>query len=449
MSSATLAARWPFPLDDPYPELRRLREESPVHWLPEFGAHLVVSHALATEVLHGSEWSSDPSYSPRLASRLPTGGAGGGLLAKSLLFSDPPDHSRLRRALSGWLTPRAVESSRHRIAAIAGAALAGHDAGDALELMEDLAYTVPLAVICELLEAPAKLAVRLREDTPRMVALLDPLADAAALQAGAAAAFSLLVELVPLIAERRKRTGSDLLSALAKSSGDDSELEADEAIIMALLLLAAGHETTANLIGNAVAALHSHPGIARFLRRRPDQLQAAVEEFLRYDSPVQLASRVARRDTPLGETVVRRGEQVLVSLGAANRDPAAFSNPDRLDLGRQTRVHLAFGHGAHFCAGAALARVEAQEVLRRLLDLAPPIEDRELTLERDCSATFRRVNMLLLHRGHLNDTLTSKADDRSTALPTAEARAERSERMVHGHGSSAAPSCPALDLTGW
>jgi pimeloyl-[acyl-carrier protein] synthase len=396
MSSATLAVRRPFPLDDPYPELKRLRDRSPVHWVPEFGAHLVVSHALAAEVLPGSDWTSDPSLSPHLASRLPAGGTGD-LLAKSLLFSDPPGHSRLRRALSGWLTPRAVEGSRRRIAAIVGTAFANHDAGDALEVMEDLAYAVPLAVICELLEVPPELAVRLREDTPRMVALLDPLADAAALQAGAIAAFGLLVELVPLVAGRRNHPGSDLLSALAEGSGDDSGLEADEAVIMALLLLAAGHETTANLIGNAVAALHGHPGIARFLRRRPDQLQAAVDEFLRYDSPVQLASRVARRDTLVGETVVRGGEQALVSLGAANRDPAVFSNPDRLDLGRQTRPHLAFGHGAHFCAGAALARVEAQEVLRRLLDLAPPIENRELTLERGRSATFRRVNTLRLH----------------------------------------------------
>ena len=396
MSSTALAARWPFPLDDPYPGLRRLRDRSPVHWLPDLGAHLVVSHALAAEVLHGPDWSSDPSLSPRLASQRPAG-AGDGLLAKSLLFSDPPGHARLRRTLSGWLTPRAVEGSRHRIAAIVGAALAGHDAGEALDVMEDLAYMVPLAVICELLEVPAELAVRLREETPRMVVLLDPLADAAALQAGAVAAFSLLVELVPLVAERRDHPGSDLLSALAESSGDESGLAADEAVMMALLLLAAGHETTANLIGNAVVALHGHPGISRVLRRHPDLLQQAVEELLRYDSPVQLASRVARRDAPLGETVVRRGEQVLVSLGAANRDPAAFANPDRLDLGRPARIHLAFGHGAHFCAGAALARVEAQEILRRLLDLAPPVEDRELMLERGCSATFRRVNTLLLH----------------------------------------------------
>jgi pimeloyl-[acyl-carrier protein] synthase len=359
------------------------------------GAHLVVCHALTMEVLHGSAWSSDPLLSPRLAGRL-EGGAASGLLARSLLFSDPPGHTRLRKALSGRLTPRAAEGSRRRIAAIAAAALTGQDADAPLEVMENLAYPVPLAVICELLDVPADLAIRLREETPRIAALLDPLADAAAVQAGMAAAAGLLLELVPLVAQRRGRPGTDLLSALAEHSGERG-LEADEAVMMTLLLLVAGHETTASLIGNAVAALHSHPGTARFLRHHIDHLPAAVEEFLRYDSPVQLISRVAACDTVLGQTVVRRGEQVLVSLGAANRDPAAFADPDRLDLARPARLHLALGHGAHFCAGAALARVEAQEVLRRLLELTPPIEDRRLTVIRDLSATFRRITMLQLH----------------------------------------------------
>src|SRR6516162_540656 len=164
MSRTSLAMCGPLPLDDPYPGLERLRERAAVHRLPELGAYLVVSHALAAEVLHGSGWSSDPLLSPSLARRF-QGSAGNGLVAKSLLFSYPPGHARLRKALSGWLTPRAVERSRPRIAAIARAALAGHDAGEPLEVMENLAYAVPLAVICELLDAPAEVAVRLREET--------------------------------------------------------------------------------------------------------------------------------------------------------------------------------------------------------------------------------------------------------------------------------------------
>ena len=395
MSGRSLTSFWPVPLDDPYPTLARLREQSPVHWLPALGAHLVVSHALAAEILHGPDWSSDPTLSPRLASRLPMQ-TDQGLVARSMLTSDPPGHTRLRRALSGWLTPRSVEGARHRIGAIAAAALAGHDGGETLNVMDDIAYPVPLAVMCELLDAPAELAIPLREETPRMAALLDPLADAEGLQAGAEAAFSILIELVPLVAQRRDHPGPDLVSALAADSDGEAVLEADEVVLMLELLLAAGHETTANLIGNAVAALHSHPGAARILRHHPEQLPAAVEEFLRYDSPVQLASRVARRDALLGETVIGKGDQVLVALGAANRDPGAFTDPDSLDLGRQAQPHLAFGHGAHFCAGAALARVEAQEILLRLLELTPPIEERGIAIKRGRSATFRRVEMLQL-----------------------------------------------------
>jgi len=386
---------WPVPLDDPYPGLARLREQSPVHRLPQLGAHLVVSYDLAAQVLHSPDWSSDPLLSPRLASRLPPG-TGQGLVNRSMLFCDPPTHTRLRRALSGWLTPRSVEGARHRIAAITAAALAGHDGDETLDVMDSLAYPVPLAVICELLDVPAELAVRLRDETPRMTALLDPLADEAALQAGAEAAFSVLIELVPLVAQRRRHPGADLLSDLSVGPAGEAGLEADEVVLMIQLLLAAGHETTANLVGNAVAALHSHPVAARLLRRSPELLPTAVEEFLRYDSPVQLASRVARRNVPLSEMAIRKGEHVLVALGAANRDPAAFTDPDLLDLCRQPPPHLAFGHGAHFCAGAALARVEAQEILRRLLDLTPPIEDRELAIKRGRSATFRRIDMLQL-----------------------------------------------------
>ena len=395
MSQTTRSAPWPVPLDDPYPGLARLREQSSIHWLPQLGSQLVVSYDLAAQVLHGPDWSSDPSLSPRLASRLPPG-AHQGLVNKSLLTTDPPAHTRLRRALSGWLTPRNVEGARHRIAAITAAAVAGHDACEALDVMDGLAYPVPLAVMCELLDVPAELAVRLREETPRMTALLDPLADEAAMRAGAEAAFSLLIELVPLVAQRRRHPGADLLSDLAAGPAGEAGLEADEVVLMIQLLLAAGHETTANLIGNAVAALHAHPGTTRLLRRSPEWLPAAVEEFLRYDSPVQLASRVARRNLALGGMDISKGEQVLVALGAANRDPAAFTDPDHLDLCRQSAPHLAFGHGAHFCAGAALARVEAQEILRRLLELTPPIEDRELAIRRGRSATFRRIDMLLL-----------------------------------------------------
>jgi cytochrome P450 len=398
MTNTTTAARWPLPLDNPYPELGRFRESAPVHWLSDLDAYLVVSHAAAMGVLRGAEWSSDPTRSPRLATRLGMTGMAGETIGRSLLFSDPPDHTRLRRVLRGHLAPRAVEELRPRVRAIVGAAMAECDAQAPIEVMGELAYPVPLAVICELLGAPVETAELLREETPRMVAMLDPLAEREDVEAGTAATFSVMLALVPLVAERRSRPKDDLLSALIHGTVDVPGLDVDEAITMALLLLAAGHETTANLVGNAVVALHDHPDLARLLREQPDLLPSAVEELVRFDSPVQLASRVATEEMQLGDTRIPADHQALISLGGANRDPAAFANPDSLDMNRGGHGHLAFGHGPHFCAGAALARCETEEMLRRLLELEPRLEDRGLALERDSSASFRRVKALSIEQ---------------------------------------------------
>jgi cytochrome P450 len=398
MLDARTHTRWPIPLDDPYPTLRELRASGPLHWLPDLDTYLVVSYDEAMGVLQGPEWSSDPTKSPRLAAQLASSGTAREFVAKSLLLSDPPEHTRLRRAISGHLTPRTVEGLRSRIGAIVDAAISSHGSGEVLEVMDEIAYPVPLAVMCELLDAGVDTAEMLRQETPRITAILDPLAEPGSVEAGAMAALALILELVPLVAERKARPGGDLLSALVAGAEQSPVLEADEAIVMALLLLAAGHETTANVIGNAVICLHDHPDVARCLRAQPDLVPAAIEEVLRYEAPVQLTSRVARRDSELGDQAISAGQQVLVSLGGANRDPAAFLHPDALNLERGARGHLAFGHGTHFCAGAAFARVESHEVLRRLLRLRPPIEEREVTLERgEVSATFRRVNKLVLH----------------------------------------------------
>lgn len=391
MTGTAAELSWPTPLDDPYPALAELRERGPVHPLPGFDAHLVVSHAAVTDVLQGAAWSSDPANSPALAARLGMAQT----TARSLLFSDPPEHARLRRALRGHLTPRAVEALRPRIRAIVSAAVAAHDPADPLEVMDDLAYPVPLAVMCELFGIPAEMAQLLRDETPRMVEMLDPLAPPEAVETGASSTFAVMLELVPLVAERRNRPGDDLLSALAHGGATD-DLEVDEAITMALLLLAAGHETTANLVGNAVVALHDHPDVTGHLRERPELVPRALEELLRFDSPVQLTSRIATEDTSVQDVTITGGDQVLLSLGAANRDPKVFPNPERFDLWRDGRGNLAFGHGPHFCAGASLARCEADEMLSRLLDLQPPFEERDLTVERGSSVTFRRIKSLLI-----------------------------------------------------
>jgi cytochrome P450 len=204
--------------------------------------------------------------------------------------------------------------------------------------------------------------------------------------------------LVPIVADRRREPGEDLLSALIHPPGGGATLETDEIITMSLLLLAAGHETTANLIGNGTLALLQHPAQLYRLRQHPEATPQAVEELLRYDSPVQLASRIATCDVAVAGQQVRKGHQVLLVLGAANRDPARHTDPDRLDLTRSPTPHLAFGHGPHFCLGAGLARLEGEETFRRIATLPPTLEEGDWSYERDRSRTFRRLRAL-----HLGD----------------------------------------------
>jgi len=396
MTGPVTTAAWPIPRDDPYPVLAEMRAKQPVHHLAALDCHLVVAHAEAKAVLSGSEWSSDPRSSSGFADRFSSSIGAGGLLSKSVLFSDEPNHRRLRRALGGHLSPSAVERLRPRIRSIVEAALAGLSDSQDFDIMGDLAYPVPLAVICELLDVGPQAAQLIRDETPKLVAMLDPLAGPEELEVGAAAAFGVMLELVGLIAERRSHPGVDFLSALvsATDGGPSPSLESDEAIMMGLLLLAAGHETTANLIGNAVVCLDDHPDEDRWLRQHPERLESAIDEFLRYESPVQLTSRVARSTVTFGDVQLTRGDRVLVHLGAANRAPAVFVDPDRLDLDRDERGHIGFGHGVHFCAGASLARIETQEVLTQLALLDPPLAERALEVERGSSPTFRRLKSL-------------------------------------------------------
>jgi cytochrome P450 len=397
VSEVVLEAAWPVPADDPYPVLAQLRQERPVHYIEGLDCHLVVAHREAHAVLSGSSWSADPRTNEAIAYRLNTSG-GGDLLTKSVLFSDPPEHQRLRRALSGHLSPRATDSMRPRIKSVVDAAFGDLPDMDSFDVMKSLAYPVPLAVICELLNVGVDMAHAIRNETSKMTAMLDPLAAPSEVEEGVGAAFGLMLQLVPLVAQRRTSPGDDLLSALVSSSGGQPRLEADEAIMMALLLLAAGQETTANLIANAVVCLDQYPHVARALRRNPELLARATEELSRYESPVQLTSRVTKNNIRLSEVEFEAGAQVLVSIGGANRDPVAFEDPDRLDFSRVGGGHLAFGHGAHFCAGASLARVEVQEVLTRLLSLDPPLEDREVTAQRGTSHTFRNFDTLVVTR---------------------------------------------------
>lgn len=383
---------WPIDPVDPYPELDRLAEAGPVHRLDQLDGWLVVSYDVVQQVLKVDGWSADPAASPAAAARIGASGAGAGadLAGRSVLFTDGEQHHRLRGALSGLLTLRAVEGFRERIEAVADAAVGAVDVNAPWDLMEEVAYTVPLGVICELLDTGIDLAWALRDETPVMTALLDPLATPAELEKAGAAAVRLTLDVTSLVADRVGRPAEDLLTQVV------GRLETEEALVMTLILLAAGHETTASLIGNAAVVLHDHPDVARRLRSHPDLVPRAVEELLRYEPPVQLTVRVATQSHRLGGAEIEPGDQVFLSLAAANRDLSAFDRPDVFDPLRTGPPHVSFGHGPHFCAGAALARAEAVATIRRLVELDPPIEECRLEVRRARSATFRRIESLVV-----------------------------------------------------
>lgn len=385
---------WPFPTEDPYPAYHATREQAAVQWNEQLGAYLVLSYEHAATVLRSPEWSSDPRNSSQALAFLGGSGPVSEQWSRSLLMSDPPAHTRLRAAVNRFFTPRAVRSIRGRVAAIVDSAFTALAEGEPIELMSELAYPIPLAVIAELFDVGLEGAELLRSETPTLARMLELDPTPAEIEAIGTAAMTLMLFLVPIVAQRREDPGEDLLSALVHPPDGDTPLETDEIITMCLLLLAAGHETTANLIGNGTLALLQHPEQLDWLRLHPDLSAGAVDELLRYDSPAQVASRIARNDLVLGGVRVCKGEQALVVLGAANRDPARYLDPDRLDLTRAGPPNLAFGNGPHYCVGAGLARLEAQETFNRLARSGLRPRAGSWSHCRERSRTFRRLRSL-------------------------------------------------------
>ena len=387
---------WPFTAEDPYRQYRAARKQAAVQWLPELGAHFVLCFEHAQEVMRdSSRWSSDLRNNPELLQAFGGPGSGAELFTRSMLTRDPPEHTRLRRAVNRFFTPRATRLIHDRVAAIVDAAVEPLADGAPIEVMAELARPIPLAVICELFDIGVAGAEVLHEQTSDLVGLLELNPTSELRETVATAALTVMLFLVPLIAQRRRDPGEDLISALLHP-GAGEPLQTDEVISMCLLLLAAGHVTTAGLIGNGTLALLEHPEQLRWLAGHPGAADHAVEELLRYDSPIQVAIRIARDDTQLGGITIARGDQVLVLLGAANHDPVRFADPDTLVLDRARPAHLAFGHGAHFCLGAALARLEATEVFARLAGPLSRSEPESWAYARGDSHTFRQLATLTL-----------------------------------------------------
>jgi cytochrome P450 len=288
----------------------------------------------------------------------------------SILFVDPPDHTRLRKLVSAAFSTRRINEMGPRIRTILGRILDDLDEPSRVDVVQDIAYPLPLRVIAEILGLPAADHDLLREWSTAMGLMIDPVMWLAGHQVDEVSttlkAFSDYFG--RLLEDRRRHPRDDLMSALVNVESDGEVLDQRELVSMGYLLLTAGHETTVNLISNGLYALLNHPDELRRLRRDPssERLSLAVEEMLRYDSPVQLVVTVATEDFEVDGQRIRGGDEVIAILGSANRDPAQFDDPERFDVSRTGNPHLAFGSGIHFCLGASLARMEARIVFETI-----------------------------------------------------------------------------------
>ncbi len=358
---------------DPYPQYDALRREHPVYWSRPLRSFVLTRHADVLTATTDPRFSTDRNENAllRLLSRFaplhPDLREG---LRVNIQSARPEDHARQREAARSFFTGPAVQALRPRIQQLVHELLDRAERRGRMELIGDLAYPLPVFVICEILGLPAEDRSRLKAWSDAFAVLLDPLAPGGSL-AGLQRAFLELSDyLRDRFAEKRERPADDLLSRLVAEC-DAGRLSELELRTLCAFILSAGHETVTDAIGNAVVCLIRDPGERKRLQDDPGLLRSAVEEFLRFESPLQALSRVAVEDCELGGSRIRAGRLVTAVVGAANRDPERFPEPARLDLGRRDNPHLAFGAGPHFCLGAALARVEVQAALSGLLERFP------------------------------------------------------------------------------
>ena len=357
-------------LADPYPMYHRLRTEDPVHHSP-LGFWVLTRYEDVVAVLRDPRLAKEALaafVAARFGTTIPPG------LGLSMLDRDPPDHTRLRSLVSKAFTPRVVEVLRPHIQQIVDGLLAKVHDDHAMDLIEQFAYPLPVIVICEMLGVPVADHERFKGwglDIARGLdtILLPP--DSEVGQRSMTARRALADYFRGLIAERRASPRGDLLSALIAAEEAGDKLNEEELLATCILLLVAGHETTVNLIGNGTLALLRHPAELRRLRDNPGLIGSAVEELLRYDGPVQRTARIPSEDVTIGGRTIGKGEMVMPFIGAADRDPTQFPEPDRLDIGRTDNRHIAFGWGIHFCLGAPLARVEGQIAINTLVQRLP------------------------------------------------------------------------------
>jgi cytochrome P450 len=404
--------------NDPYPLFETMREQCPVHRVRLADGHdawLVLGHAAAREALKDARMSKDMVAALDRDPDVADAGLPGPAFARHMLNVDAPDHTRLRRLVARAFVPSRIAALEPAIEGIA------HDLLDALEaagpesvvdLVEGYAAPLPFRVICELLGVPDEDRAGLRES---FRVLFQPWSGSPPPDA-VAASDAIVAALEHVVAAHRAHHRDDLVGVLVTASDDDERLTEEELLSSLFQLIVAGHDTTTSLIGNGVVDLLEHPDQLQLLRAHPERMPAAVEELIRFSAPVPHATfRVTTESVALDGVEIPAGAQVLIGLGAADRDPGAYEDPTALDIDRTPRPHLGFGHGIHYCLGAPLARLEARIAFRALLDRFPELRlaaDRhELQWTHGDGLVLRGLDALPVRLGLPRDS-TQKANQR-------------------------------------
>jgi pimeloyl-[acyl-carrier protein] synthase len=367
-------------LDDPYPLLRQLQQEDPVFWSESIGGWIVTRYddivPTFRDVSHFSNYGRFAKTVEYLPSedRQKLAPFENHYRQKSLLQSDPPDHTRLRGLMAKAFNATSVEAMRPRIRKIVDAVIDSVRDRHEMDVIRDLAYPLPFSVLGAIMGLPDARQDEIKHWADEILLFQGVnRPPVALLERSQAALLSMRSYLTELVHEKRRHPGDDMISQLVAAEAEGNRLTEQELVYTCVTIMGAGHETTTSLIGNGLYTILSHPEQWRKLRGNPSLLTPAIEEMLRYESPVARQPRVIKDETELGGKKLRKGEVAFQMLNAANRDPGYFPAPETFDIERQNNKHLAFGMGIHFCLGAGLARTEAQEVFKAILERLPAI----------------------------------------------------------------------------
>jgi cytochrome P450 len=363
-------------LQNPYPTYRQLREEAPIFWSEKSKYWLITRyedvHSILKDMSYEKQLQRWKQVNP-MVKMLPEVSKLIDTRSKWMLNMNPPDHTRLRGLVNRAFTPKMVSAMRPHIEEIANYLIERIKDKEKFDLVEEFAFPLPVVVIAEMLGVPREDREKFKTWSHALVDTLEPTPNIDKMKKANKATEELYEYLRPLIAERRRDPKEDLISALAAAEEEGKTLSEDELLANCVLILVAGHETTVNLIGNAVRTLLQHPDQLALLKGNPDLIGGAISEVLRFESPVQSTRRLAGETMDLNGTTIKEGDMLVLLLGAANRDPAQFENPDVFDIQRDAKKHMAYGHGIHHCLGSSLADAEGQIAVGTLFKRLPDL----------------------------------------------------------------------------